>query len=186
MDTRKVMGCFVLAKKDEESGKKHKGLLLVKKDDKKAKEYLEKAKTNLRTCELFKLNRLDYKIPEEWFYTMYYCALAILAKFGVESRSQKCTAVLLRYLKENGLIEYDDEFIDRITVYSGKDEKSDVDEREVARYGTSVKSEEVIQKYDIMTELCKRCISHCEEIVFSGKNFKIPDEIFDWMEKELR
>ncbi len=178
MDT-KVRDCFLLAKRDEERGKKHKGLILVKKDDKKAEEYLEKAKTNLKTCELFKSHNLDYKIPEEWFYTLYYCALAVLAKFGVESRSQRCTALFLRYLKEKGCIEYDDEFIDRITVYSEKKEKSDVDERETARYGSSVKSEEVIQKYDTMMDVCKRCISQCEEIVFCNKKFEMPKEILD-------
>ncbi len=175
----KLKDCFVLARKDEAKGKKHKGLILIQKDDKKAEEYLEKSKTNLKTCELFKSNRLDYKIPEEWFYTLYYCALAILAKFGVESRSQKCTAIFLRYLKEKGFIEYDNEFIDRITVYSDKEEKSDVDEREAARYGSSVKSEDIMQKYDMMMDTCKKCISQCEEIVFSGKKFEIPKEIFD-------
>ncbi|HLD41446.1 MAG TPA: hypothetical protein VJB06_00275 [archaeon] len=175
----KLKDCFVLAKKDEEKGKKHKGLLIIEKDDKKAEEYIEKAKTNLNTCELFKSNRLDYKIPEEWFYTLYYCALAILTKFGIESRSQKCTAIFLRYLKADGLIEYDDEFIDRITVYSGKEEKSDVDQRESARYGASVRSEDVMYKYNMMMDMCKRCISQCEEIIFSDKSFKIPKEILD-------
>src|SRR3989344_9330181 len=104
--------CFINALKDEQKSKKHKGLLFIGKDDKKAQEYVEKAKTNLRTCELFKINGLNYKIPEEWFYTMYYCALAILAKFGVESRSQKCTALFLRYLQEHKLIIYDSDFID--------------------------------------------------------------------------
>ncbi len=178
MDTR-LKDCFILARKNESKGKKHKGLILTQKDDKSAEEYVEKAKTNLKTCELFKSNRLDYKIPEEWFYTLYYCALAILAKFGIESRSQKCTAIFLRYLKENGLLEYDVEFIDRITVYSDKEEKSDVDERETARYGSSVKSEDVMQKYDMMMDICKRCISQCEEIVFSNKKFEIPKEIID-------
>ena len=93
-------------------------------------------------------------------YTLtYYCALAILAKFGVESRSQRCTAAFLRYAKDNGLIGYDDEFIDRITVYSAKEEKSDVDERETARYGSSISNEEVEAKYDYMADICKKAIS---------------------------
>jgi len=175
----KVRDCFVLAKRDEEKGKKHKGLLFVKRDDKKAEEYLEKAKTNLKTCELFKANELDYKIPEEWFYTLYYCSLSVLSKFGIESRSQKCTAIFLRYLKEMKLIDYDDEFIDRITVYSDKEEKSDVDEREIARYGSYIHIEEIIQKYDMMMDVCKRCISQCEEIIFSDKKFELPREILD-------
>ncbi len=151
------MDCFSSAKKDEEKGKKHKGLLFVGKDNRKAEEYIQKAKTNLEICDIYKKQRLDYKIPEEWFYTMYYCGLAILAKFGVESRSQKCTALFLRYAKNHGLIEYDDEFIDRIMVYKEKKEETDVDEREKARYGSSVRSEEIIQKYDFIKSKTKKC-----------------------------
>lgn len=173
----KTKDCFSSAKKAEEKGRKHKGLLIVKPDDKEAEQYIAKAKTNLRTCELFKEKRLDYKIPEEWFYTMYYCALAILAKFGVESRSQKCTALFLRFVKEKGLIDYDDEFIDRITVYAEKEERTDVDEREDARYGASVRSQEIIEKYNFMADVCKRCISQAEEIIFSDKEFKVPGEL---------
>ena len=173
----KVWDCFLSAKKDEEKRKKHKGLLFVGRDDKKAEEYMQKVKRNLEMCELYKGQRLDYKIPEEWFYMMYYCALAILAKFGVESRNQRCTALFLRYIKDKELIKYDDEFIDRITVYSEKEEKSDVDEREDARYGSSVQSEEIIEKYDLMMDICRKCISQCEEIIFSDKLFNIPKEL---------
>ena len=107
----KVFVCFSLARKDEEKGKKHKGLLFIGKDDKKEEEYVKKTKVNLSLCEIYKKQRMDYKIPEEWFYSQYYCALAILAKFGVESRSQKCTALFLRYVKDKGLIDYDGKFI---------------------------------------------------------------------------
>jgi len=173
----KIFECFFLAKKEEEKGKKHKGLLFVDKDDKKAEEYVQKAKVNLQLCELYKKQRMDYKIPEEWFYSQYYCALAILAKFGVESRSQKCTALFLRYMKDKCLIDYADEFIDRIMVYKEKEEKTDVDEREDARYGSAVQSEEIIGKYKFMMDVCRRCISACEEIVFLDKEFKIPQEL---------
>ncbi|MFH1209710.1 MAG: hypothetical protein V1663_02900 [archaeon] len=83
----------------------------------------------------------------------------------------------MRYAKDNNLIDYDDEFIDRIIVYEEKDEKSDVDEREKSRYGSSVKSEEIANKYNYMTDVCKRAISQCEEIVFSEKQFKVPKEL---------
>src|SRR3989344_7935452 len=165
----KTRDCFVNAKKAEEKGKKHKGLLIVRRNDKKAEEYISKAKTNLATCDLFKARRLDYKIPEEWFYTLYYCALAILAKFGVESRSQRCTALFLKYVKEKRIIEYDYGFIQRIMVYKEKEEKSDVDEREKSRYSPLVEIEEVAQNYEKMMNICKKAISQCEEIVFSDK-----------------
>src|SRR3989344_7392377 len=123
MSDEEVEKCFSDAIKDEKSGRKHKGLLILEPDDKKAREYLNKAKKNIELCDTFKQAGYDYKIPEEWFYTLYYCALAILSKFGIESRSQKCTAAFLRHAKNNHLIDYDEEFIDRITVYSAKEEK---------------------------------------------------------------
>lgn len=122
---------------------------------------------------------MDYKIPEEWSYSQYYCALAILVKFGVESRSQKCIALFLRYVKDKGLVDYDDTFIDRIMVYKEKEEKTDVDEREGARYGSAVQSEDIIRKYEFMMDVCRRCISACEETVFSDKEFKIPTGLLE-------
>ncbi len=169
--------CFITAIKDEKKGKKHKGLFITQPNKNVAEEYLVKAKMNLELCDLFKIKEFYYKIPEEWFYTLYYCALAILAKFGVESRSQKCTAVFLKYVKDKGLIEYDNEFIERIIVHRSKEEKSDVDERETARYSSSIKSQEVESKYEFMTNLCKKAISQCEEIIFSDKELKVPKEL---------
>ncbi len=179
MKSEEVRDCFITAIKDERKGKKHKGLLIILQDDKKAQEYLIKAKRNLELCEFYKEKGFDYKIPEEWFYTLYYCALAILSKFGIESRSQKCTATFLRYAKDNRLIGYDDDFIDRITVYRDKEEKLDVDERENARYGSSIKSKEVVSKYNYMTDICKKAIAQCEEIVFSNKELKVPKELYE-------
>jgi len=40
--------CFRAAEKDEKKGRKHKGLLLAKPDDKAASEYIKKAKNILR------------------------------------------------------------------------------------------------------------------------------------------
>ena len=178
MNAKEVKDCFSNARNDEKKGKKHKGLLLIKSDEKRAREYLAKAKMNLELCNLYKEKGYEYKIPEEWFYTLYYCALAILSRLGVESRSQKCTAVFLKYIKEKSLIEYDDEFIDRITVYKEKEEVSDVDEREKARYSSSIKSEEITSKYNYMENICKRAISQCEAIIFDGKRYEVPAEIW--------
>ena len=153
--------------------------MLAKPDNKLAEEYIKKAKMELELCEIYKQKGIDYKIAEEWFYTLYYCALAILAKFGVETRSQKYTALFLKYIKDRSLIEYDDEFIQRIMVYREKDEKSEVDEREESRYSSTIKSERIRERYDEMTILCKKAISQCEEIVFSDKKFKVPRELYE-------
>lgn len=174
-----VKECFVSAKKDEKKGRKHKGLIVTTRSVREAENYLEKARRNLLLCSLYLEKGFDYKIPEEWYYTLYYCALAILSKFGIVSRSQKCTAAFIRYAKDHGLIEFDDDFIDRITVHSSIGERSDVDEREAARYSSSITSEEVREKFAVMEEMCKRAISQCEEIVFSKKRFEVPNELMD-------
>ena len=176
---KKLRESFKTAERDEKSGLKHKGLIFKGFNNEEAKGYIEKAKKELELCSFYKDKGFDYKIPEEWFYTLYYCALAILSKFGVESRSQKYTALFLRYVKEKGLIEYDSEFIKRITVYSKKGEESDVDKREEARYSYLIKIETVRERYEEITMLCKNAISQAEEIVFSDKEFKIPKELYE-------
>lgn len=177
---KELKECFKNAAKDEEQGKKHKGLLITKPSVEEAKQYVAKAKDNLRFCEIYKREGADYKIPEEWYYSLYYCALAILSKFGVETRSQRCTALFLRYVKDKRLIEYDDEFIDRIMVHKEKERKSDVDERETARYSSQIKIKEVESQYYKMMTLCKNAISQCEEIIFSDKILNLPRELLDF------
>ena len=76
--SEKINECFETAKKEEEKGKKHKGLLIVEPSKEKAKEYLNKARDSLKFCEMYKQAGSDYKIPEEWFYSLYYGDLAIL------------------------------------------------------------------------------------------------------------
>lgn len=174
---KEVKECFANALKEEQKGKKHKGLLVVSPDDEQSKQYLIKAKMDLELCNLYRQKGFDYKIPEEWFYTLYYCALAILAKFGVESRSQRCTALFLGYIKDKGLIDYDMDFINRITVHKMREEKSNVDDREEARYSSLIKMKEVEEQYNEMTGVCKKAISQCEEIIYSNKKFIIPREL---------
>ena len=173
---KKLRESFKTAEKDDKSGVKHKGLVFKGFND-KAKGYIEKAKKELELCSFYKDKGFDYKIPEEWFYTLYYCALSILSKFGVDSRSQRYTALFLRYVKEKGLIDYEDEFIRRITVYSKKGEESDVDRREEARYSSSIKIETVRERYEEITMLCKNAIFQAEEIVYSDKKFEVPKEL---------
>ncbi len=164
------------AKNDEEQGKKHKGLLVIKPDDKSAKEYIQKSKNALEWCEVYKLKGAHYKIPEEWFYSLYYCALAFLAKIGIESRSQKYTAMFLSYMQNKGIIDYGEEFIESIMVHKEKEKESEVDRREEARYSSAIKMENVLERYDKMMQFCKEAITRTEEIIFSD-TLKIPEEL---------
>ena len=67
---KEVRDCFVFAKKDEDKGKKHKGLLIAKPDNKIAEEYISKAKINLQLCDLYKSKGYDYKIPEDMIFQL--------------------------------------------------------------------------------------------------------------------
>ena len=172
-----VKECFSEAKKLDEKGKKHKGLLLTKPDPKKAEAYILKAKMNLNLCDIYKEKHFDYMIEEAWYYTMYYCALAILSQFGVESRSQDCTAKFLYAVKQKGIVALSDDFIQQITVHSDKGDLSAVDAREQARYGASITSEQALQKYVYMMDLCRKYISEAEEIVYSSGTLVVPNEL---------
>jgi hypothetical protein len=104
------------------------------------------------------------------------CALSILSRIGIESRSQKYTAILLEYLELKKLIVYNPDFIRRIKVYSKKGEESEVDKREFARYSSAIKIEQVKERYHRMMELCKEAISQAEEILYSKDKIEIPKE----------
>ncbi|MEK6889356.1 MAG: hypothetical protein AABW80_04590 [Nanoarchaeota archaeon] len=179
MNLKKVRECFITAKNSDAKGRKHKGLLVRTPNQSLAEHYILKAKENLEDCDYYLKKGRDYKLPETWFYTLYYCALAILSKFGLESRSQRCTASFMRYIKDSKLIEYDDEFIERITVYDDKNQTTDVDKREEARYGPETKIKDVEKIYLEMTEICRRAITQTEEIVFSNEKFEVPKELLD-------
>jgi hypothetical protein len=174
---KQLKECFKTAKKNEEKGVKHKGLLVIKSNKEEAKQYLEKARQELLLCELYKTRGFDYKLPEEWFYTLYYCALSILSRIGIESRSQKYTALLLEYLEFKGLVNYNKDFIQKIKVYSKKGEESEVDKREFARYSSAIKIEQIEEKYARMMNLCKEAISQAEEILYSKEKIEIPKEL---------
>lgn len=176
---KKIQECFESAIKDEQKSKKHKGLLVVEPSLEEAKNYLDKARDSLRFCDLYKREKADYKIPEEWYYSLYYCALAILSKFGVETRSQRCTALFLKYVKEKGLIDYNDEFIEKIMVHKEKDKMSAVDEREEARYSSKIQIKKVEEQYDKMMVLCNEAISQAQDIVFSDKRFEVLKELME-------
>ena len=103
--------------------------------------------------------------------------MAILCKFGVETRSQRCTASFIKYVKEKGLIEYNAEFIERILVHREKDKTTSVDEREEARYGNKIKIDTVQERYTDTMNVCKAAVSQAEEIVYSDKKYEVPKEL---------
>ena len=125
--------------KAKDEGEKHRGIMLIKPDSAQADKHIAKAKHNLKTMLLLmKGNSLDWAINAS-FYTMYHCCLAILAKFGYESRNQECTFAAIEALIFDKKIDLPIEKLRRISVPDRADtvDSTEVIElREDAQYGT--------------------------------------------------
>lgn len=102
-----VEWCIRKAKKELEKDGKHRGLVKIEPDERLAQEHIQKAEHNL---EVFILNRdnnfYDWAI-NMGFYVMYHCCLAIIAKFGYETRNQECTLALIESSIEDGTLNND-------------------------------------------------------------------------------
>ncbi len=134
--SNKLKYCINKAKTE---GVKHRGIRVVEHDMVRAGKHIAKAQHNLKVMlYLIKGNMLDWAISAS-FYSMYHCCLAILAKFGYESRNQDCTFAAIEVLIEEKKINLPIEKLRRISLPDRR-ETLDSDEvielREDAQYGT--------------------------------------------------
>lgn len=150
--------CLKKAEKEIEECKKlnkrpkHRGLLKINPDLEEAKEHIEKAIHDLEVT--------------EYFYSMYHCFLAIAAKFGYESNNQTCTIALIEYLKKEGMINLDNQFIEMFKYKEDKEEKKDsiIEMREDYTYNTKLYFNE--KKIDELIKTCKDLIEATKMIIF--------------------
>lgn len=88
-----------------------KRLLKTSPDIELAKKHLQKSEYNFKVLQ--DLEKLKY---DDWalnagFYAIYHCFLAILAKYGYESRNQACTITALLTLISEGKLDLDKNLI---------------------------------------------------------------------------
>ena len=137
-------------------------LKITSANDPKSKEHIEKARHNLLAA--------DYNIKggfQDWavsqlYYSMYHGLLAILYKFGYESKNHECTISVVEYLIETKKIDFDMEdiaFIRTTEQMKMQDAKS---LREEFQYGTKTavnkeilnnlveKTKEIVEKIEIV------------------------------------
>jgi uncharacterized protein (UPF0332 family) len=101
-------------RKAEKEGEKHRGLKEVDPDEEKASKHIEKANHNLKAMlYLVKGNFPDWAVNAS-FYAMYHCFLAVLAKYGYESRNQECTFTVVEHLIKNKKLDIDVKWIKKI------------------------------------------------------------------------
>jgi uncharacterized protein (UPF0332 family) len=147
----------------------HRGLVEGVHDDRMARMHIAKAEHNLSAALFFQKNNYSDWSASAFFYCIYHCLLAIIRKYGYESRNQECTFATVDMLKEQGKIKLDKKFIDTLNINKSKEDNlSTIKIREDFQYGTEI---EFSQKDEFahLTELCKECLAATREIVFENK-----------------
>ena len=162
----KIDWCLKKAEKELKEGKKHRGLIKINPDIEEAKKHIEKAKRNLGAIETFaKIGYSDWSMSAV-FYCIYHCFLAIANKFGYESRNQECTAALIKNLKEENKIQFEDRFIEAIetTNEAERHETNIIEKREFYTYGTTTAAKKA--ELTESMQLCKDCLDQTRDIIF--------------------
>src|SRR3989344_4480992 len=140
----KLEWCLKKAKKE---GDKHRGLREVQPDIEKANKHIDKANHNLKAMiHLTKGKFPDWAVSAS-FYSMYHCLLAILAKYGYESRNQECTFVAVEHLIKNKKVDLDIQLLRKIASFEENLEAEDIlTLREEFQYGTQAVVDEAKMK----------------------------------------
>lgn len=138
LNMEKVEKVFHWCLKRGEKGEKHKGLKKLSTSDLKGlKAHLKKAESNLETMQyLYDGEKTDW-VASAAFYAMYHALLALLYRFGYESRNQECTINATEYFIKNREIGLEQEYIDLIRLAQEQENKHDAKTiREEYQYGT--------------------------------------------------
>ena len=161
----KVDWCLNKVEKELKETGKHRGLVRVKPDLGKARDFVSKAEHYLRATEYLKKGDFSDISASTVFYSMYHCLLAIAEKFGYESRNQDFTFHLIHSLIEQGKIGLEEEFMRKITSLEVKtdDEKTCTMIREQYQYGTELSMKD--NTYKELLQLAKEVIIKTKEIL---------------------
>ena len=153
------------AKKELQTGKQHRGLVKVDADLEKAREHLAKAEHNLKVTLYLQRGGYTDWCSSSLFYVIYHCFLAILAKFGYETRNQECTFALIASLIEEKKIAISQDDLEKITILNITEtqeaSETAVSIREDYQYSTKVSLEN--KEYQELLQLAKRILDKTKE-----------------------
>lgn len=103
-----------------------------------AQGHLKKSEYNAEVMkDLERLQRYDWAL-NVGFYSIYHCFLAILAKFGYESRNQSCSITVLLKLIDDKILDFDRDLVLKFdTLEVDKDAANPTvrETREITTYG---------------------------------------------------
>jgi len=156
----KVNWCLNKAKKELQEGKQHRGLVKVEVDLEKAREHLTKAEHNLKVTLYLQKGGFTDWCSSSLFYVIYHCFLAILVKYGYETRNQECTFALIASLIEDKKITLIQEDLEKVSMLNLKETQESPDTvvsiREDYQYSTKVSLEN--KEYQELLQLAKRIL----------------------------
>ncbi len=166
----KIEWCLRKAESELKESRKHRGLVKKEQNLEEAKKHLSKAEHNLSAIQYFNSGGFSDWSISAVFYCIYHCFLAIASKFGYESRNQECTIALIKYLKEENKINFDDKFVNALESYdeSERQESNIIEKREFYTYGTTVSAENK-EEIKMNITFCKECLDQTKEIIFSKR-----------------
>jgi len=164
--SKHVQWCLNKAKAEIAKGELHRGLAKISPNKDEAKRHIAKAEHNI---EAFLHNKeggfYDWTISIG-FYVMHHCCLAIITKFGYESRNQECTLALIESLiEEKKLGEDFRKYLEAIkSANSDKKEEEQIQKmREKYQYTPSIEID--VQKVEELLGICQDMIKDTKGIV---------------------
>lgn len=162
----KVRWCLAKANKELQQQQKHRGLVEQPPDSKLADQHLAKAEHNLKALLYFGEGGFEDWSISAGFYCLYHCLLALLSKYGYESRNQECTLAAVEHLIEQKKLALDPKFIKALKQYERIDERHErtaIELREIFQYGVGMKVESTELQW--LTQLCKEAIDAVKDIL---------------------
>ena len=163
----KIHWCLNKAKKELKNGRKHRGLVEVAPNIETARGHLAKAEHNIKVTLYLQRGGFTDWCSSSLFYTAYHCFLAVLAKFGYESRNQECTFAVIASLIEDGKITLQLGELEKVSSMSIAETQESPDSavsiREEYQYTTKVSLEN--KEYQELLQLAKRILDKTKEIL---------------------
>lgn len=161
--SKKLQWCLNKAQRELEETGLHRGLVKSEPNLLLAEKHLLKAEHNLDAAIYFEKGGFSDWSMSAFFYCQYHCLLAILLKYGYESRNQECTLAAIETLIEEEKIKLNSKFIDRLKITKVKEiDHSVIKMREDFQYGVELN----FNRQEEFIEL----IQECKELMESTKN----------------
>ena len=138
-------------------------LMKIKPDLELAKKHLKKSEYNYEVVQsLEKMGKRDWAL-NVGFYSIYHCFLAILSKFGYESRNQSCTMSVILSLIDEKKIGLDKDIVlqfDNLDIEKSAMSPTIRMDRELATYGveTSIDLKELQKVKEMIVKVQRETI----------------------------